>query len=197
MGLALTLAGFSLAPESHAADWNVTNHVSVSARIGFNLSASFKGMGGAAGGASSRPTPDGSPYNYDDGYVLTDISGNAGGLTWNWGYDDSASQVSGNSILLHRTSSTSGSTEGDMDGSDPFLGGEISFISQFGARESFRYGFEAAVNFMPFDFDGRSVAQAMSSVTTDAYPFAPGTTPPTATTGAPYQVAGEGSDLTI
>jgi hypothetical protein len=41
---------------------------------------------------------------YDDGYVYVDVTGNAGGATWNWGYQ-SASQVPGNGmIVFHKCS---------------------------------------------------------------------------------------------
>src|SRR5256885_10986486 len=52
------------------------------------------------------------PYTtlFRSGYVLTDVSGNLGGQTWYWGYDDSASQISGNTILLNR-STVSGRSE--------------------------------------------------------------------------------------
>src|SRR5207248_6705068 len=53
--------------------------------------------------ASSRLTPRGDRYNYDDGYLLTDTSGNYGGQTWYWGYDNSANQISGNTIMLSRS----------------------------------------------------------------------------------------------
>src|SRR5882672_7958373 len=75
---------------------NSTNRVTLSVRYGFNVSGKFKGIGSSfapgAPLAGGRRTPRGDNYNYDNGYVLTDISGNAGGQTWYWGYD-SASQV--------------------------------------------------------------------------------------------------------
>jgi YD repeat-containing protein len=78
------------------------NRFSLNARFGLNISAKFMGMSGISLTPPPRTTPDGSQYNYDDGYVLTDISGNAGGQTWNWGYDQSG-QISGNTILMHRS----------------------------------------------------------------------------------------------
>src|SRR6266853_6557249 len=82
-----------------------TNRFTVSARLGLNISAKFKGLSLALPPAAPRPTPDGAAYNYDDGYVLTDISGNFGGQTWYWGYDNSARQISGNNVLLSGNSS--------------------------------------------------------------------------------------------
>jgi formylglycine-generating enzyme len=48
-----------------------------------------------------RYTLDGDLYNYDDGYVLVDSTGNAGGYTRYWGYDN-ASQIVNGLLVLHR-----------------------------------------------------------------------------------------------
>src|SRR5258706_7594292 len=67
-----------------------TNRLSLSLRFGLNINAKFKGIGGSLNPARydgfGRKTPDGAAYNYDNGYVLTDVSGNAGGETPNRGY---------------------------------------------------------------------------------------------------------------
>src|SRR6266699_1485286 len=74
----------------------LANRLSLSARFGFNISGKFKGIGNGlftVPAPNPRRTLDGDAYNYDDGYVLTDSSGNFGGETRYWGYDDSASQI--------------------------------------------------------------------------------------------------------
>src|SRR5690348_15347737 len=78
------------------AQQDVTNRLTFSGRVGFNISARFKGISAPPPTASGRRTPNGDPYNYDDGYVLTDVSGNLGDQTYYWGYDDSSRQISGN-----------------------------------------------------------------------------------------------------
>ena len=78
------------------------NHFSFSARAGFNITGRFKNLGALTLTPSTRLTPNGDPYNYDNGYVLTDVSGNAGGQTWYWGYDGPG-QISGNTILMSRS----------------------------------------------------------------------------------------------
>src|SRR3954463_16063047 len=69
----------------HGADFpEDPNRLSFGARFGMNFKAAF--------GNSPAPNPGaavaGADHTYNDGYVLRDISGNAGGLTWNWGYQN-------------------------------------------------------------------------------------------------------------
>src|SRR4051812_35483703 len=52
------------------------NRFFVGGRLHFNIKADLKTL---PGGFNAGP-------DYDDGFVRTDISGNAGGKTWNWGY---------------------------------------------------------------------------------------------------------------
>src|SRR2546429_988803 len=126
------------------ADTNYLNRVTVSGRFGFNLSAKFKGLATLPQPVSSRLTPRGDRYNYDDGYLLTDTSGNYGGQTWYWGYDNSANQVdtARNNILLSRNSS--GSVGDSKSGDDPGFGMELVYTRILGTVGHLHYGFEAA-----------------------------------------------------
>ena len=168
----------------------VTNRLTLSARLGFNLSARFRGSATSLT-PPARTTPHGDSYNYDDGYVLTDISGNAGGQTWYVGYDNSASQVSGNNILMSR-STPGGSFSSPSFGDDPIPGLELTYNGRLGALNGMNYGVEAAGNFMNISLHNRSTFSGSVSRVTDAYPFTPGTTPPGATPGNPYQGSYEG-----
>ena len=173
----------------------VTNRLSLSGRVGLGISARFKGIAVLPVPALNRTTPGGDAYNYDDGYVLSDTSGNFGGQTWYWGYDNSASQISGNNILLSRNSSASiGSSEAD---DKPGYGAEVLYSRMLGAKGNLRYGFEAAINYLNFSVnDSRPRAASLTRVT-DAYPFTPGTTPPAATPGNPYQGSFDGPGFVI
>jgi hypothetical protein len=154
------------------------NHFRFSARAGFNVSARFKNLGALTLTPSTRTTPDGSHYNYDNGYVLTDVSGSAGGQTWNWGYD-APSQISGNTILMSRstpdanTASSAGTDNGDAN-----LGWEIDYDRELGTIGKWRYGIEAAINWTKVGFNDHSTISGNVNQTTDAYAFTPGTTPP-------------------
>jgi hypothetical protein len=195
--LKLTLLAVGLAASSALAEQDVTNHLSLSARFGFNISAKFKGVSGLSSPAgASRTTPHGDAYNYDDGYILTDTSGNFGGQSWYWGYDNSASQVSGNNVLLSR-SAFSGSTPSATADGDPGLGAELVYSRPLGSWGRFNYGFELAGNYLNVSLHNSRALSASVQRMTDAYGFTPGTTPPSATPGNPYQGSFEGPGFLI
>jgi len=166
----------------------VTNRVSFSPRVGFNVSVQVRNLGSSMPSAvGSRMTPDGDPYNYEDGYILTDSSGNMGGQTWYWGYDDSASQVSGNSILLSRSTVTEGAST-PVEDAGPIPGVEVLYRRHLTVRGDIRIGVEAAANFQRISFSSRANTTVTVNRVTDAFPFTPGPTPPpTATPSMPYQ----------
>jgi len=183
-----------LMPAAVRAEEIVTNRLTFSARFGFNISARFTGP--TALSLNPRATPRGDLDNYDDGYVLTDVSGNLGGQTWYWGYDDSASQISGNTILLNR-STVSGNFSSPSVNSDPNLGGELTYNRLLGTKGRFRYGVEAAANYLNLSLRNSSTSSGALSRVTDAYPFTPGTTPPAASPSNPYQGSFQGPGFVI
>lgn len=183
---ALLVVSAVLAPAVvHAEDF-VTNRLSFSTRLGFNISARFKGSVGNLPPPAPRTTPGGDPYNYDDGYVLPDISGNVGGQTWYWGYDDSSSQISGDNILLSRSTPNGSFTSPSLD-SNPSPGGELTYNRLLGVRGRVQVGLEAAINYLNVSLSDSSTYSGSGTRVTDAYPFTPGTTPPGATPSNPYQ----------
>src|SRR6185436_7145750 len=101
------------------------------------------------------------PYNYDDGYVLTDSSGNAGGQTWYWGYDNSAGQISdgttfpANTILLSRATTDGSFASPEMDG-DPQVGVEITYNRHLFSRQRINFGLEFGGNYLNIGIHDRS-----------------------------------------
>ncbi len=133
--------------------------------------------------SSGQSSPNGNPYNYSDGYVLPDVSGNAGGQTWNWGYNNS-SQISGNTILMHQTAAAGNVSSSDStDLSNPGWGGELIYDRELGSRGNLHFGFESAVNYANLSLHASGSGTGDIIQTTDAYAFNSGTTPPV----APYQ----------
>jgi hypothetical protein len=189
-----------LAPAAHA-QIATGNGLTLSARLGFNISTRFKGnASGLPTFAPNRLTPQGDTYNYDDGYVLTDSSGNYGGQTWYWGYDNSASYPGGqisdginfpdNTVLLSR-STADGSFASPSTGEDLIPGFELTYSRRLGQMGNGNWGVEIAANWQSLSTKDSSTFYGNAMRVTDAFPFAPGTTPPTATStpNNPYQGA--------
>ncbi len=193
--LALIGSTFLIASTVLAEDYE-TNRFTFSGRFGFNISGKFKNLGKLSLNGNSRRTPDGNPYNYDDGYILPDVSGNFGGQTWNWGYDDSARQVSGDTVLLSRATSTGNSSSRRME-DDPSFGGELVYNRQLGVNGKLHWGLEAAGNYLNLSLHDRSSFRGNLFGTTDAFAFTSGTTPPGATPANPYQGTFNGPGFVI
>ena len=71
---------------------NSTNRVTLSLRFGLNIRSKFSGIGTSFTSGSifgnNRTTPNGDPYNYDNGYVYADDFTVPGtDYTRYWGYD--------------------------------------------------------------------------------------------------------------
>jgi len=189
---------------------NSTNRVTLSLRYGMNITGRFRGPASikfptSFPVAGNRRTPNGDLYNYDDGYVLTDISGNAGGQTWYWGYD-SASQVdpAAHTISFDRTTvpDRMPGTSGDESEDLSRIGAELTYNYEIGTKDNwhgFRYGIEAAVNFMPISFSGNSLNAISLIHSIDTYSYTPGTTPPGFDNPAelPYQGTFQGPNFVI
>jgi hypothetical protein len=159
----------------------------LSYRAGFNVKARFADVGGFA-----RRTDPGAAIgggldrNYDDGYNRVDSSGNAGGLTWNWGYNDPG-QIPGNdTVVLH--SSTSGSIATATDG-DPQHGLELSFNHRLGHIAGCAWGIEAAFNYTDLSARQSGSLGATVSRLGDAYALG-GVLPPVAPYAGTFGNAG-------
>ena len=162
-GGVFTAVAFSvLAEDDTPSDWN---HFGLDFRMGFNIQAKFTG----AGVLAPPPPSAGSAVNrtYSDGFVNVDSSGNAGNLTWNWGYQH-ATQISGDTLLMHATS-----VSGDSINDDPNLGFEVSYVRDLGHESWGRWGLKAAFGYTGIDM--RTGVQLI----TDTYQRG-GVTPPIA-----------------
>jgi hypothetical protein len=142
------------------------NQIGLSYRMGLNISVDFKKLGGFP--PISDPGPaSGSTYNrsYDNGsYNRVDISTNAGGLTWYWGYQ-SASQVQGNSLVMESSTSQANGVSRDNQ-NDPQHGLELSYRHQFYRAEHYRLGLEAAFGWTTVDVnDQRTVKNSVNRIT--------------------------------
>jgi hypothetical protein len=162
---------------------NNPNRFSLGPRFGLNFKADFSRSGGAAAGSNPGPaTGGGIDRTYDDGYVRVDSSGNDGGLTWNWGYQNSG-QVVGDTLQFHSTLTTSPSAiSGASD--DPQMGLELTYqrvLGELGSRGKARWGFEAAFSYTDIGIRARRSQAITTSQITDTYALN-GVLPP----AAPY-----------
>lgn len=149
------------------------NRFNLGARFGMNFKSAF-------GNSAVVPVPvfsapgaavAGVNHTYDDGYVLVDGSGNAGGMTWNWGYQN-GSQVVGDAVQFHSLQSVSPVLPARTDAAnDPQFGAELTYQRVIGPiGESSRWGFEAGFGYTALDLhDRRSSANGLSTLTTDTY----------------------------
>jgi hypothetical protein len=122
------------------ADWN---HFGVDFRLGFNIKGKFSNVG-AFNAQPAPPISGGVDHTYSDGFVHLDSSGDRGGLTWNWGYQNS-SQLSGSGTILMHAASTEGATSGVND--EPREGAELTYARDIGSIASGRWGVKVAFGF--------------------------------------------------
>lgn len=165
------------------------NRVQISYQMGLNITANFRNLGGFA--AQSNPGPaTGTAVNrtYDNGYNLVDVSGNAGGQTWYWGYTDSSS-LQGNRLVLDSSSSLANGISRD-NSSDPQHGFEIALNHELYRHPSrdWRLGIQGAFGYTRVSItDNRTLFATVRRVS-DAYAIPAGVVVPQ----APYAGTSEG-----
>jgi hypothetical protein len=165
----LTLAAATAAPFAlpAAETPDNPNRLSLGARLGFNFKADFRN----SAPVNSGPLTPGATHVYDDGYVLPDSSGNAGGLTWNWGYEN-ASQVVGNTLQFSAIElATPGAANSSVTG-DPQYGLELIYqrvLGSLGSDSSLHWGFEAALGYTKIDLSDSRSTTGPVTVNTDTY----------------------------
>ena len=156
-------------------------------RFGMNFKADFQNNTMASGPAVGSAVA-GANHTYNDGYVRLDSSGNAGGLTWNWGYQNAA-QVVGDSMQFHATqiqSSGSTSTTGD-----PQYGGELVYqrvIGKLPLLSSGHWGIEVGFGLTDINLKDNHSSGSMATIT-DSYALN-GVLPPSAGYSGTYSGPG-------
>lgn len=164
------------------------NRFGLNYRMGFNISAKFKSLGGYPTLSNPGLTPDGQPWNYDNGYVLEDKQGNASSLTWNWGYSglpsstglprrDAQLSPDGQFLFLSRSSASADVSSGDNQ-SDPQSGLELTYNRELGRSGKTSWGLEGAANYMNVSIRDNRTLYGSVTRQTDAYAFPPNPAPP-------------------
>lgn len=151
------------------------NHFGLDFRVGLNIKAKFSNLGGVPA-QPLPPAAGGVDHNYSDGFVRVDSSGDRGGVTWNWGYQN-ASQVSGNDTLAMHTTSTAGADLNAKD--DPRLGFQINYARDLAHFGSSRWGFKLSVGYTDLKIRDTQPLLGAVTLTTDTFALG-GITPPQA-----------------
>lgn len=184
-------SGFNL----DAAGQPSPNRFGLSYRMGFNAKLNFNNVGGYAP-ISSRTTPSGDPYNYDNGYVYNDTRGPAFGQTWYWGYDAAPGQYTLGSATLNMQRSSSPANLSSKDqADDPQPGFDVTYNRELHHGEHVNWGLESAFGYTDLSVRDSHLVQGDVMVARDAYavPIDPGTGygvsyfPNHGGNGAPYQ----------
>jgi hypothetical protein len=175
---ASALIAFCFAAETNAAESlgaTNLNRVAISYRMGFNLSAKFKNIGGynvLSPPNNPQRTPNGDPWNYDNGYVYSDTTPNAHpGYTWYYGYSAGTPLQPGaapTQFELYRSSSAPGINSTDHDGS-PQHGLELTYNRQLGRLGKSIWGLEAGVSYMNVTIRDNRAYNAAVLRTTDTF----------------------------
>lgn len=139
------------------------NWISFGPQFGLNLSTSFQHFGNSAAGPA---TGGGLNRTYDDGFVRLDSSGNGGGLTWNWGYQN-ASQVSGSTLTMHSEASAARNFSGQND--DPHGGIDLAFGHRFGEAPGGEWGWQGAFDYTFVSVHNNSSLAGAATLISDAY----------------------------
>ncbi len=135
-------------------------------QFGLNLNARFNNVGNL-NSASAGPAPGGGMNRtYVDGYVNVDSSGNAGGQTWNWGYQN-ASQVQGGTLTMHSVTVTGNATS--SQNTDPNPGFDLAFGHHFGTVLGGKWGLQGAFDFTTVSVNDSQPVSGMAIFISDAY----------------------------
>jgi hypothetical protein len=135
--------------------------------MGLNITVDFKKLGGLALSDPGPPTGSAVNRNYDNGYNRVDSSGNAGNLTWYWGYQNPNSVVGDNlSLQSYRTPANATSSN---HSDDPQSGVEIFYQRELKRGKRWRLGAEAAAGYTYISVSDSSTLKNKSYRTNDTF----------------------------
>ncbi len=156
------------------------NRFSLNSRIGFNIKADFKNLGGFPAQSNPGPATGRMDHFYDDGFNRVDINGNANSNTWYWGYQHTSQVFGTNSIVMNSSFSPATGAIRDVS-EDPQFGAELAYFRVLGDDRAYRWGVEAAVGWLDLTFSEDRTTSSDVFLTSDAYALNGMAAPP-----APY-----------
>jgi hypothetical protein len=188
IALMLTLTAGLFAPNLYAEDFFIpdkkaenasadhSNWFSFGAQFGLNINARFKHVNNMSSASPGPAAGGGVNRTYDDGSVGVDSSGNQGGQTWNWGYQN-ASQVQGGTLTMHSASSAVNGTLNQND--DPNPGFDVAFGRNLGTVLGGKWGLQGAFDFTDITIHDNNPLTGTATLISDSYSLG-GVTPPQA-----------------
>jgi hypothetical protein len=157
------------------------NRIGLAYRVGLNITVDFKKLGGFPAISDPGPALGVTNRSYDNGsYNFVDISGNAGGLTWYWGYED-PSQLQGNALVMESAFAPNNVTSKNRQ-DDPQHGFELSYSRELLRKEKWRLGAEAALGYAAIDVSDSKLLRGSVNRLIDTYTIPEGVIVP----AAPY-----------
>ena len=159
--------GFIRIP-SDTDDW--TRHFRIGAMVGMNISANFSEKG-----TFVIPNKNLANGIYDDGYVRTDQTGNSGGLTGFWGYNNAsqynpAGNFGSGTIAMHSITSympTAGGNSKEDGGAFP--GFDMAYGDNLWYWKHARVGWELGFGLLPISIKNTSQMSATVNQTTATF----------------------------
>ena len=143
-------------------DW--TRHFHIGGIVGLNVSAKFS-LNGTFGISGNNPA-DGI---YDDGYVREDQTGNAGGYTSFWGYNNASQyNAAAGTLEMHSSTSFTASGSSQQDGG-PFPGFDMAYGDNLWYWKHARVGWELGFSLLPVTIKDSSPMSVMVNQTTYTY----------------------------
>jgi len=152
------------------------NWFSFGPQFGLNINARFNHVGNVNPSSPGPATGGGADRTYDDGFVHVDSSGDAGGQTWNWGYQN-AKQVQGSTLTLHSASSAMDGTLNENDNSA--IGFDLAFGRNLGTVLGGKWGLQAAFDFSTISIRDNNPLAGTGTLTSDSFSLS-GVIPPLA-----------------
>jgi hypothetical protein len=152
---AALLAVAAVPPARAYDDW--ARDFRLGAWAGFGVSADFSLAGSVPVAGAIGPTGvPGRDHTYDDGFVRVDGTGNAGGLTSAWGYND-ASQAVGDTLLFRGTTAFS-ATDASRRDAGPQWGLDMAYGGTLARWGRARIGADFGFGLLPVDIrDSRTI----------------------------------------
>lgn len=125
-----------------------------------NVESDFSGLGSFGAAFSPQPLGGGQDYEYEDGFVRVDVTGNSGGLTGYWGYDNASQYDEINQTVSFNLSSglangRAGETEEYSPGFEIFGYYDMGHIADFNGKPV-SWGFKTGVHYSKISTGGSS-----------------------------------------